>query len=289
MSQAQPLTGNEQIEVVQDGENRRVSVDQIAVSGRSAYELALLEGYVGTRAQWLLSLKGGQGVAGPEGLKGDPGIQGLTGLPGDQGTIGEQGLQGPQGEKGDQGLQGGQGIKGDKGDPGQQGLQGLQGEKGEQGVQGPQGEKGDPGQQGLVGNAGPSGEQGIKGDTGLSGPVGEAGAQGEMGLPGNRAFTLKNVSANYSVIEEDAHGTLIRVSSANNVSIILPDGATANIILGSTLLISRNGLGDVSIAGMAGVTIDTPDSYDIARKFGKVTAIKVGPNHWEIEGNLAPA
>jgi hypothetical protein len=33
----------------------------------------------------------------------------------------------------------------------------------------------------------------------------------------------------------------------------------------------------------------SPDTFDIARRYGKVTAIKTGPDYWELEGNLAIA
>lgn len=93
--------------------------------GKSAYQHALDNGFVGTEQEWLKSLKGQKGD------KGEPG------------DVGPQGLQGPQGLKGEQGIQGDrgpEGPKGAKGDPG------IQGPEGPQGLQGPQGLKGDPGE-----------------------------------------------------------------------------------------------------------------------------------------------
>lgn len=63
----------------------------------TAYAIAVANGFVGTVAEWLTSLKGEQGK------KGD------TGAPGPAG---------PQGEKGDQGATGAQGERGEKGEPG---------------------------------------------------------------------------------------------------------------------------------------------------------------------------
>lgn len=88
------------------------------VTGISAYQGAVLQGYVGTEAQWLASLKGDKGD------KGDTGETGATGLKGDTGATGAQGVQGIKGDTGSQGIQGIQGIqgvpgeKGDKGDAG---------------------------------------------------------------------------------------------------------------------------------------------------------------------------
>ena len=75
--------------------------------GYSAYEVAVQEGFVGTKAEWLASL---QGATGPQG---EQGIQGQTGPQGPKGDTGETGPQGPAGQQGPQGIQG---PKGDPGD-----------------------------------------------------------------------------------------------------------------------------------------------------------------------------
>lgn len=91
--------------------------------GNSAYDLAVLDGFIGTESDWLASLVGPQGPQGPQGIQGDQGIQGETGdsayeaavingftgtesewlssLVGPQGPQGETGPQGPQGETGE--------------------------------------------------------------------------------------------------------------------------------------------------------------------------------------------
>ena len=102
-------------------------------TGKSAYDLAVDSGFVGTINDFLDSLKGD------------------TGIKGDTGATGPQGIQGP---KGDTGEQGPQGI---------QGLQGLQGIQGVQGAQGPTGERGVTGPKGDTGAQGPTGEKGADG------------------------------------------------------------------------------------------------------------------------------
>lgn len=68
--------------------------------GKSAYEVAVAEGYAGTVTQWLASLIGPQGPAGPTGPAG------ATGATGAQGTTGATGATGPKGDTGDTGPQG---------------------------------------------------------------------------------------------------------------------------------------------------------------------------------------
>ena len=55
-------------------------------TGKSAYEVAKLNGYVGTEAAWVLSLKGNKGDKGDQGIKGDTGFKGDKGEKGDRGT-----------------------------------------------------------------------------------------------------------------------------------------------------------------------------------------------------------
>lgn len=92
--------------------------------GKSAYDLAVENGYAGTVTEWLASLKGAKG---------------------DKGDRGEQGIKGAKGDKGADGAKGDKGDKGDTGERGAQGIQGIQGEKGDTGAQGLRGEKGDSG------------------------------------------------------------------------------------------------------------------------------------------------
>lgn len=137
--------------------------------GKSAYEVAVNEGYVGTEEEWLQSLIGPQGPQGETGPKGD------TGATGPQGPQGIQGIQGEQGPKGDTGETGATGPTGPQGPSGQDGNDGfspivsvasitgghevsiedsthtavfnvMDGADGATGPQGPQGPQGDPGE-----------------------------------------------------------------------------------------------------------------------------------------------
>lgn len=188
--------------------------------GKSAYEIALEQGFKGTEQEWLASLIGPQG---PKGDTGDTGPRGPAGPQGEAGTglkilgtvdsvldlpqtanqsdfynVGlfppytiymydngewkEQGqLEGPQGPKGDPGETGPQGPKGDTGEAG---SQGPKGDTGETGPQGPKGDTGETGSQGPKGDTGETGPQGPKGDTGETGPQGPKGDTGETGPAG---------------------------------------------------------------------------------------------------------
>jgi len=68
--------------------------------GRSAYEIAIENGFVGTVAEWLESLKGRDGIDGKDGLPGKDGKNGADGLPGKDGTNGKDGKDGRDGKDG---------------------------------------------------------------------------------------------------------------------------------------------------------------------------------------------
>lgn len=83
--------------------------------GKSAYQIAVEQGYQGSESDWLFSLKGDKGDTGERGEKGE---------------TGQQGEQGPKGEKGDPGDRGLQGIPGEKGEKGDTGVAGKDGTDG---------------------------------------------------------------------------------------------------------------------------------------------------------------
>ncbi len=106
--------------------------------GKSAYELAVDQGFSGTESQWLESLK--KGPAGPQGQPGKDGKNGIDGksayeLAKEQGFTGTESewlksLVGPEGPQGKQGLPGADGKQGPAGQPGQPGKDGQNGKDG---------------------------------------------------------------------------------------------------------------------------------------------------------------
>ena len=155
---------------------------------KSAYDVAVDNGYTGTKSEWLNSLKGADGAQG------------------EKGDTGATGAQGPQGEKGDTGATGAQGPQGEKGDTGATGVQGPQGEKGDTGATGAQGPQGEKGDTGATGAQGPQGE---KGDTGATGAQGPQGDKGDTGADGKSAYELYCDAYGYTGTEEEWLADLI--------------------------------------------------------------------------------
>lgn len=98
MPVAGALQGNELIEIVQGGINKRTTLADLDKANKTAYEIAVVNGFVGTVTQWLTSLKGDKGDVGLAGAKGDTGAQGPQGVAGIQGIDGKDGIQGVDGK-----------------------------------------------------------------------------------------------------------------------------------------------------------------------------------------------
>jgi hypothetical protein len=74
------------------------AVKRTSQPGKSAYEIAIENGFVGTEAQWIASLKGAKGD------QGDQGPQGLQGERGEKGDKGDDGIDGTNGNNGADGV-----------------------------------------------------------------------------------------------------------------------------------------------------------------------------------------
>lgn len=121
-------------------------IPEIGADGKSAYEIAVENGFVGTETEWLASLKG------EPGKDGAPGKDGKDGAPGRDGTDGRDGVSATHewngttltitsasgttsaNLKGDPGRDGADGAPGKDGAPGEPGAPGAPGKDGKDGV-----------------------------------------------------------------------------------------------------------------------------------------------------------
>lgn len=92
----------------------------------------------------------------------------------------------------------------------------------------------------------------------------------------------------YTIQETDINNMLVRMAVPMNQmgNIIIPTDANLNAPIGSSLMVSSNGIGVVNITGESGVLVRSPQSKTIDRKYGRIVIIKTGPNEWEIDGQL---
>lgn len=172
----------DEVSVSEDG-SAAASVGEDLPRGKSAYEIAKENGFDGTEAEWLASLKGATGAAGANGKDGE---NGKTPYVGDNGNwyIGENDTgkpsQGAKGEPGTDGVTPTFSIESvETGEPGTDAEVTMTGDapnhglrfvipRGNKGDKGSPGAKGDKGEPGAKGEPGSPGAKGDKGDTGAT-------------------------------------------------------------------------------------------------------------------------
>ena len=166
--------------------------EQTVYRGYSAYQIALQQGFEGSKDEWLRALVGPQGETGVSISDVRLNEDFTLTVTLDDGT--EFTTDSIKGDKGDKGQKGDKGDKGDTGngiifirlnddysltiffsDGSYSNTTSVRGPQGEQGIQGIQGPKGDTGERGPQGQRGIQGIQGPKGQTGQIGPQGEPG------------------------------------------------------------------------------------------------------------------
>lgn len=230
MPQATSVSGSDLVEVLQAGVNKKAPVSLLAltgpagVDGKSAYQVAVQQGFTGTISQWLDSLRGATGQTGNTGPQGPAGAQGLRG---DTGPQGPQGIQGPVGPTGPVGPAGAQGLKGDTGLQGPQGLVGPQGLTGPMGPQGPVGPQGPTGQSGVNGVNGKSAYE-IAVQNGFSGTQQEwldslVGSGGGITPPVNTPSTGLPQYVNGEVVWRQATDVVADALHLLNFTPVVPD------------------------------------------------------------------
>lgn len=124
---------------------QKINEAEKGVDGKSAFEIAVENGFVGTEAEWLESLRGKDGAMGPQGEQGPPGADGQPGKNGEQGSPGVDGCDGLDGTNGKSAFE----IAVENGFVGTE-AEWLESLKGKDGAVGPQGEQGPPGKDGVT-------------------------------------------------------------------------------------------------------------------------------------------
>lgn len=114
--------------------------------GKSAYEIALENGFVGTETEWLESLKGLDGKDGINGKDGSDGVPGQDGIDGQNGADGQDGVNGSDGKSAyeiavENGFVGTESewLVSLKGSDGKDGVNGKDGADGQDGINGSDG------------------------------------------------------------------------------------------------------------------------------------------------------
>lgn len=177
----------DEVSVSEDG-SAAASVGEDLPRGKSAYEIAKENGFDGTEAEWLASLKGATGAAGANGKDGE---NGKTPYVGENGNwyIGTDDTgkpsRGAKGEPGTDGVTPTFSIESvETGEPGTDAEVTMTGDAPNHGLRFviPRGDKGDTGSPGAKGDKGEPGAKGEQGSPGAKGDKGDTGATPNLSI-----------------------------------------------------------------------------------------------------------
>ena len=98
--------------------------------------------------------------------------------------------------------------------------------------------------------------------------------------------SINQQTGNYTLVLADA-GRVIEVNSASNITVTIPANATAAFATGATIIVTRRGAGDVTLAGAVGVTLRSGGSrLKIGQQYAAVAVQKIGTDEWLVLGDL---
>jgi hypothetical protein len=169
---------------------------------------------------------------------------------------------------------------------------GEQGETGDTGATGPAGTvavgtvtTGEAGSSASVTNSGTS-TAAVLDITIPRGDTGEQGDQGIQGDPGgfDAAQEGRDVTDNYTLVLADA-GRLVTMDASTAKTITVPANADVAFELRQHIDLARLGTGAVTIAGAAGVTVNSSLGLKLRDRYSTATLIKVATNSWLLSGD----
>lgn len=130
---------------------------------------------------------------------------------------------------------------------------------------------------GIVINPGAGGAAGATGPAGPTGPTGAAGAAGPT-IPKNTQ------TVNYSLVLTDA-GEVVEINSATAKTLTVTKAATVAWVTDTVIEVCQLGVGQVTIAPDAGVTLHFASSLTTRAQYSTATLRYRGSDEWVVGGD----
>jgi hypothetical protein len=119
----------------------------------------------------------------------------------------------------------------------------------------------------------------------VAGVVFTDGTQTKVGVPSITPIAEK--TAAYTLTSTDEKDTIIEVNSGSAVTLTIPEDATVNFPVGSTLDIIQTGTGQVTIAGAGSAVVNGTPGTKLRTQWSSVTLLKRAANSWLVFGDTA--
>jgi hypothetical protein len=110
------------------------------------------------------------------------------------------------------------------------------------------------------------------------------GVQVKQGVPS--LTTINQQAAAYTTVLTD-RDKLVEVSSATAVTVTIPTNSTVAYPVGTSIDILQTGVGQVTIAGAGGVTVNSTPGLKLRTQWSSATLFKRAENTWVVFGDLS--
>lgn len=120
--------------------------------------------------------------------------------------------------------------------------------------------------------------------TATSGVAFSDGTQTKQGVPSISSFVSK--TASYTLDDLSLRDNIIEVDSASATTVTIPPDSSLNFPTGASLDVIQIGLGEVTIAAGAGVTVNSTPGLKLRTQWSSCTLLKRSANTWIVYGDL---
>jgi hypothetical protein len=121
------------------------------------------------------------------------------------------------------------------------------------------------------------------GDTGPTGPTGPTGAAG-ADAPTVTAINAQTAGT-YSLVLSDKN-KMVEMSNASDNGLYIPNNSSQAFEIGTTITVLQTGVGQTTIYGDSGVTVNATPGLSLRAQWSLVTLIKRATNTWVVSGDL---
>lgn len=120
--------------------------------------------------------------------------------------------------------------------------------------------------------------------TASSGVAFSDGTQTKVGVPSISSFISKTSS--YTLDDLALRDNIIEVDSTSATTITIPTDASLNFPVGASIDVFQINTGEVTIAGDAGVTVNSTPGLKLRTRWSSCTLLKRGADSWIVYGDL---
>jgi hypothetical protein len=110
------------------------------------------------------------------------------------------------------------------------------------------------------------------------------GTQTKQGVPS--ITTIINKTASYTLSDLAERDNLIEIASSSATTLTIPADSAVNYPIGTSLDILQTSSGQVTIAGAAGVTVNSTPGLKLRTQWSSATLMKRAANTWVVYGDL---